>query len=199
MRLGEVGRLDVAVARMADRADQALDVAERPDFLDLPRRQELDLDPDRRRDAGILVVLVHAVAVQRETDVGDLAEADALAGLSLQRLIQRDRVLVDLADRVAHVEQGQEARGVPGRTRGQLLALDQHHIRPALSGQLIEGGDADRAAADHHHARMALHRPPPPRPRQPPSRRNIDRPYVERPILAGLRHGADQVKSGGNS
>ena len=121
-------------------------------------RQELDLDADRLRDARILVVLVHAVAVEREADVGDLAEADVLAGLRLERLVERDRVFVDLADRVAHVEQRQQAGGVPGRAGGQLLALDQHHVRPALLGQMIERRDADRAAADHHHARLALHR-----------------------------------------
>ncbi len=36
-RLGEVGRLDVAVLRMLDRADDPVDVAERPDLLDLRR------------------------------------------------------------------------------------------------------------------------------------------------------------------
>ena len=157
-RLGDVGRLDVAVLGMADRADHALDVAERPELLDLGGRQELDLDPDGLGDAGVLMVLVHAVAVEREADVGALAQADVLPGLGLQALVERDRVLVDLADRVAHVEQRQKAGGVPGRARGQFLALEQHHVRPALLGEVVERRDADRAAADHHHPRLALHR-----------------------------------------
>jgi hypothetical protein len=168
-RLGQIGRLDVAVLGMTDRADEPLDVAERPDLLHLLRRQELDLDPYGRGDAGILVILVHPVAVHGETDVGHFGEADALSGLLFQRLVERHRMLMDLADRIAHVEERQEARGVPGRAAGELLPLDQHDIRPALPGKLIEGRDPDRAAADHHHARLALHRPPPAGiPRAPP-------------------------------
>ena len=37
-------------------------------------RQELDLDADGLGDAGVLAVLVHAVAVAGEADVGDLVE-----------------------------------------------------------------------------------------------------------------------------
>ena len=72
--LRQIRRLDVAVLRVLNRADDALGLAERPDFLDLIRRQELDLDPaDRRRDARVIAVFVHAVAGARKADVGDLA------------------------------------------------------------------------------------------------------------------------------
>ena len=71
-------------------------------------------------------------------------------------LVERDRVFVDLADRVAHVEERQQAGGMPGRARGQLLALDQHDVGPALLGKMIERRDADHAAADHHRARLVL-------------------------------------------
>ena len=45
--LGQVGGLDVAVVRVLDRAEDAVDLAERPDLLDLLRRQHVDLDADR--------------------------------------------------------------------------------------------------------------------------------------------------------
>ena len=113
--LGQVGGLDIAVLGMLDRADDSLDVAEWPDLLDLLRRQELDLDADRRGDAGVIVIFVHPVAGAGEADVGDLAQADVEAGLILERPIEGDRIFVDLPDRIAEVEERQEARRMPGR------------------------------------------------------------------------------------
>jgi hypothetical protein len=46
-RLGQVGRLDVAVVGMLDGADEAVGVAQRPDLLDSAGRQEIDGDADR--------------------------------------------------------------------------------------------------------------------------------------------------------
>src|SRR5271169_4929393 len=54
--LGQVGGLDIAVLGMLDRADDSVDVAKWPDLLDLLRRQELDRDAYRRRDAGVIAI-----------------------------------------------------------------------------------------------------------------------------------------------
>ena len=59
-------------------------------------------------------------------------ETDVLAGLRLQRLVKVHRILVQLADRIAHVEQRQQAGGVPGRPGRQFRALDQHGIGTSL-------------------------------------------------------------------
>ena len=64
---------------------------------------------------------------------------------------------MDLADRVGQVEERQQARRMPGRAGGQLLALDQDDIGPALLGQVVERRDADHAAADDDRAGVALH------------------------------------------
>ncbi len=61
-RLGEVGRLDIAVVRMLDRADDAVGLAERPGFLHLRGGEELHLDADRLGDALVEEELVHAVS-----------------------------------------------------------------------------------------------------------------------------------------
>ena len=84
-------------------------------------------------------------------------EAHVLAGLLRQALVQIHRVLVQLADGVAHVEQRQEARGVPGGARGELGALDQRDIRPALSRQVIQRAHPDHAATDDQDPNMRLH------------------------------------------
>ena len=81
-RLGEIGGLDIAVLGMPDGAEKAVGLAERPDLAHLPRRQEFDLDAaDRRGDAGVIFVFVQPVLRARETDVGDLAQADVEPGL----------------------------------------------------------------------------------------------------------------------
>ena len=135
-RLSQIGGLDIAVLGVLDGAQNPLGFAERPDFLDLLWRQGFYLDPaDRRGDARVIVVFIEPVARAREADVGDLTEADVEAGLLAEPLVQRDRILVDLTDRIGEVEQRQQSCRVPGRTRGQLLALQQDAVAPSLLRQ----------------------------------------------------------------
>ena len=42
---------------------------------------------------------------------------------------------------------------MPGRAGGQLVLFQKHAVGPAGLGQMVERGDADRAAADDDHAR----------------------------------------------
>ncbi len=158
--LRQIRRLDVAVARMPDGADHAIRLAERPELLDLCGRQHLDVDANGLGDALVGHELVEAVAGAGEADVRDLLEADRLAGLRFEGLVERDRVFVDLADRVAHVEERQKARRMPGRAGGELLALDEHDVAPALLGEMIERADADDPAADDDHPSLRSHDPP---------------------------------------
>ena len=110
-RLGQVGGLDVAVLGVLDRADDPLDVAERPDVLDLLWRQKFHLDPaDGRGDPGVIAIFVHPVAGAREADVRNLAEPDVEARLLFERLVERDGIFVDLSDGIAEVEQRQQGR-----------------------------------------------------------------------------------------
>ena len=81
-------------------------------------------------------------------------------GLLFQRLVERDRIFMDLSDRVAEVEQRQETRRMPGRAGGQLLALDEDAVGPALPGEMIERRDADHAPANDHSPRVRSHSHP---------------------------------------
>ncbi len=105
--LGQVGRLDIAVVGMLDGADQVIDLAQRPDFLDLGGCEEADIDADSLGHPGVIFVLVHPVLGAGQTDIAHAAEADIQLGLGLQGRIEADRVFVHLADGIAHVEQGQ--------------------------------------------------------------------------------------------
>ena len=99
-------------------ANQPVDIAQRPNLLDLLWLQEVHLDSDGSCYTSILVVFVHTIPVHSETYIADLAEADRLPRLGLQFLVQSNGVFVHLTNRIAHIEQGQQARGVPCRARG---------------------------------------------------------------------------------
>ncbi len=149
-RLRQVGGLDIAVVGVLDRAEDAVGVTQRPDRLDLGGGEEADVDTERAGDAGIVAILVHPVGRRRQADVADLRKAGVEAGLRLQRGIEADRILVKLADRIAEVEQGQQAGGVPGRARGEFLALEEDAVGPAELRQVVQRADPHDAAADDH-------------------------------------------------
>src|SRR5271156_620907 len=97
-RLRQIGGLDVTVLEVLDCANDSVDIAERPDLLDLARREEFDLDADRLCDARVIIVFVHPVAGPREANVRHLAKAGVEASLLLERLVERYRILMDLPD-----------------------------------------------------------------------------------------------------
>ena len=144
----------MAVVRMVQRADQPLGIAQRPKRLDPLRRDYLEGHPDRVRGAAILVILVHTLAVGRETQISGHVETDRLPDLFLQAFVEIDAVFMQLADGVAHIEQRQQPGRVPRRAGGQFRALQQRDIRPAFLGQMIKHADADDSAADHNHPGM---------------------------------------------
>ncbi len=156
-RHGQIHRSDVPVVRMVERAEQTLDFTKRPELLHLARRDHLERHADRVRRAAILVVLVHAVPRAGEPEIAGHVEANRLASLLLEALVKIHRVLVNLPDRIAHVEQRQQSRGVPGGAGGQLGALTQHDIRPALARQMIKGAHADDASADDDYSSLCFH------------------------------------------
>ncbi len=155
--LGQVGGLDIPVVGVLDGAEDAVGLAERPDFLELRRSQHVHLHADRAGDAGVVHVLVPAVLGSRQADVRHPLEADRLAGLRFEPAVKPHRIFVNLPDGIAHVEERQQPGGMPGRAGGQLLPLDQHDIRPALLGQVVERRHADDAAADDHRTRVTSH------------------------------------------
>ena len=68
-RLAEVGRLDVTVGAMLDRAEDPVGVAQRPGLGELLGGQEIDVHADRLRDPGVIMIFVHPVTRAGKADV----------------------------------------------------------------------------------------------------------------------------------
>ena len=166
--LGHVHRRDMAVVGVEEGAYQPLQVAERPEVADLVGADQLEGDADGVRRAAVVAVFVHPLLVGGEPEVAGAVEAHRLPGFRLQLLIEVDRVLVQLADAVAHVEERQQPGRVPGGACGELGLLDQHDVGPAELRQMVEHAAADDAAADHHHPRLIPHAPALSRAARPP-------------------------------
>ena len=58
---------------------------------------------------------------------------------------------------VTHVEQRQQTGRMPGGSRRELGAFQQHRVSPAFQRQMVQRADAYHAAADHHDAGMSFH------------------------------------------
>ncbi|MNV40417.1 hypothetical protein D3C71_1320230 [compost metagenome] len=84
-------------------------------------------------------------------------QADILAGIGLDLLVELDRVFLQLGDVGVTVDRVHAASRMPGGTGSKLGPLDQNHVRPAEFRQMVEDGTADDTAADHHNPGMALH------------------------------------------
>ncbi|MPL89866.1 hypothetical protein SDC9_35908 [bioreactor metagenome] len=155
-RLGHVGGVDVAVLRMEKRAHEVVAAHQRPALLHLLRAEELVIDPRGLGHRGVEHVFVHARLGLRHAQVADDGKARVQPGFRLERLIEVDRVLVDMGGGVAHVEERQQAGGVPGRARGELVAFDKHRL-PAGLRQMIGNRHANGATADDQSFDMGFH------------------------------------------
>ena len=154
---GHVGGVDIAVGGMEQRAQQILGAHQRPALLDLRRGQEFMRHVAGFGGGGIEPVFVHARLRLCHPQVAHHEEACIKPGLLLQRLVELDGVVVDMRGGIGHVEIGQQARGMPCGSCGQLVPFQQHDIRPARPGQMIGDGGAHRAAADHQCFDFRLH------------------------------------------
>ena len=67
--LGQIGGLDIAIIRVADRADDAANITHRPKFFNFFWSQEIDLYTNRAGNTCILPVLVHALFGGGKADV----------------------------------------------------------------------------------------------------------------------------------
>ena len=113
-RHGHVGGVDIAIGRVKNRALKILGAHQRPTVLDLPGRH-----PFKRHIAGfrrgrIDHVFVHPRLGLGHAQIADHGKTGVQPGLGLERFIEIDRIFVDMRGRKGHVEQRQQASGMPG-------------------------------------------------------------------------------------
>ena len=173
-RVAQLRGVDVAVERIPQRADNALRRDQRvapPAFL---RVDHLVLHPHAARHRGEVAVGVHL-----RLGVGDAHAAvgvvvvDRMLGILGEVAVEADGVALQPHHRAVHAEIRHLRGGVPCGAAGQLVALEQDHVAPALLRQMVERRAAGDSPADHDAARLRFHRmspvPAPPRhsPRRP--------------------------------
>ena len=153
----DVGRIDIAIRGVIDRAFQILGPHQGPAVLDLGGCHPFIGHAAGLGRGGIDHVFVHPRLCLRHPQVADDGKARVQAGFGLQRLVELDRIFVDMGGRKGHVEQRQQPRRMPCRARCQLVAFQQHHILPAGACQMIGDRGAYRAATDDQSFDMCFH------------------------------------------
>ncbi len=155
VRVNGAGGIHIAFAVRPQPAEHALDIDDRALVADLlGRHQVAVLDADGLEDP---IRRLQPLPARRRGSEGDAAghvQADGLAGLALDLREQVDGVGLQPRHVRVRVERVDAARRVPGRPGGQYRSLDQAHVTPAVTRQVIEHRSADHAAADYCHAKM---------------------------------------------
>ena len=160
-RHGHVCGVNIAIGLVIQRAFQVLGADQRPLGLDLVGGHEGIGHAAGFCGRGIEHILVHALFGLCHAQVAHNGKARIQPGFLFQRLVEADRIVVNVGRRKGHVEIGQQARCVPGRPRGQLVPLQQHDIIPARAGQMIGNRRAHGSAADHKCFDVCFHDPIP--------------------------------------
>ena len=157
-RLGHIGGVNIAVGIVIDRAFKVFGIDQRPAGLDLIRGQPFIGHTTGFGGRGIKHILVHPLFGLGHAQVADHGKAGVKAGLFLKRLVEIDRVFVDMSGRVGHVKQRQKTGGMPGRAAGQLVTLEQHDIVPPSLGQMIGNRGSDGTTADDQGFDIGFHK-----------------------------------------
>ena len=93
----------------------------------------------------------------RKRNAANVMQAAGLTGDFLEFPVKADGVTLQGCHVGIGIQRVEATRGMPGRTRGQFRALDQHHVLHTEPGQVIDDAAADNPAADNHYLRMRIH------------------------------------------
>ncbi len=152
--LGHVGRIHPRIVRKVKRRLQIAHIRKRPHALHFGGRNLVRIDAEAMRHVDAPPHLLRLVRGHRQLDRPAIDDAGCLAGLRLEPPVQVLRIFRKLGLRLRVAQRGQQSRGVPGGSRGELRALEEHDVAPAELGEVIGDRAADHAATDDHHARL---------------------------------------------
>ena len=151
-RLRQLRRIDIAVVRIVERTFEVVCLDERVARPDLVGADHVDVHALIAAHSLDALELAHALLrVGKAERAGDVVIHGIVDGFR-QPAIELGRVALHVHQRPGRREGRHVAGCVPGRAGGQLVLFEQHAVGPAGLRQMIERGDADRAAADDDHA-----------------------------------------------
>ena len=101
--------------------------------------------------------LVRPVVGLREIKISGLVKANRLPRLLLQLTVQVHGVVLQPGNVVGVVKTVDPSGGVPGRSAGQFLSLQQHDVRHTELGQMVGDGTPNYAAANNDGFRLQFH------------------------------------------
>ena len=153
VRVGDARRVDVALDRVVEDADEVLRVEDREHLLRLFERDHLQVHAEVATPGLRHLQPVEAGLVVGQHEAAGEVDAAILPGLRLDLLVEVDRVLLELRHVRVTVERVHPPGRMPGRTRRELTPLDEHHIRPTGLREVVEHAGADHSPTDHNYAR----------------------------------------------
>ena len=156
--LGGARGVEVPVERIVERPEQSLRVRDRGEPGDLVRAHDLGLESHVAVLGALGLEEVEPVGVRREGESPHVVQPAGLAGELFQLAVEPDGVALERRHVGIRVQGVEAPRRVPGRARGQLGALDEHHVAPAEPGEVVEHAAPDHPAADHGDPDVGLHR-----------------------------------------
>ena len=155
--MGRAGGVEVAVEGIVERAQETLGVDDRRELGDLLGADDLGFQAHVAMLRALAFQVIQALLRGRDGHAAGVMQAAGLAADLFQLLVELDGVALQRRHVGVGIEGVEAAGRVPGRARGQLGTLDQHHVLPAELGQVIEHAAPDHAAADHGHTDMRFH------------------------------------------
>ncbi len=148
-----VDRVGHAVTGQEDPADQVVHSREGDHLGDGLLVEQLHLQAEDPGHRCLSLQLLEAFRIGRDAHRAGLTESGGLTGLGLQGREQSAGVLGEAGQVVCRPQLPDQAGGVPRRTAGQLLALQQHDIGHASSSEVVRNAAADDPTADDDDSR----------------------------------------------
>ena len=155
--VGHPRGVDVAFVGVVEHADVVLRVHDRQHARRLLEIDELGVEPEVAPAAARGLEVVEPVLRVGEHEAAGEVDAAGLPGDLLDLLVDLQRVVLELGDVGVGVERVHAARRMPGGAGGELRALQQDDILPAVPDEVVEDAATHDAATDDGDSDMRFH------------------------------------------
>ena len=157
-RIGQAGRVGMAVVHRPGAGNHAVDVIKRIELFNFGWVDDLHAEANVIRDALHGVEPIKISLLARDANTARGVPAHILTGLFFERGIQPITVIMNLGEVVVTDEAGALPGCVPGRARGQLALLNQHDVGFAFLSEVIRERHPHDAAPDNHNPGLRIDR-----------------------------------------